>query len=76
MLNQDKNTLEVIFKSDNYIKILDNSDESPFIIHLIKSGYKNLWFRLFENAYETEPWQSGVSFLNREKILEYYNIEL
>jgi len=64
-------------RSPNYVKI--QIDGEPEIIHLIRSGHydgqNTEWFRFHEDAYETEPSQSGIDKLFDKQVIEQYGID-
>jgi hypothetical protein len=51
-------------------------EDEPEVLHIIKSGFEGQYFCFYENAYETEPWHSGVQLLDKEQIQEKWKINL
>lgn len=50
--------------------------DDPELIHIIKLGYKDTYAVFEEDAYEQEPWKSGLQVLAAYEIKEKFNIEL
>jgi hypothetical protein len=50
-------------------------NDDPELVHLVKSGFKNMWFVFEEDAYQTEPFKSGIQFLSEQVISEKYGID-
>lgn len=48
----------------------------PELVHIIKLGYKDTYAVFYEDAYELEPWQSGLKVFTAEEIKQKFNIEL
>lgn len=60
--------------SPSVIKTFQLGDD-PELIHIVKSGFENMWFVFGEDAYQTEPFLSGIQFLSEQDISEKYGIE-
>lgn len=69
-----KTNYNILFQTKNYIKLYD--DDYPEIVHLIESGFKDTWFKLLEDPYSLEPWQTGIITMNSETILNTYGINV
>jgi len=65
---------KILSQTKNYIKL--QLEDEPELVHLIKSGHKNEWFRFLEDGYEIEPWQSGIDLITDEMILKTYQIDV
>jgi len=50
--------------------------DEPEILHVIGSGFKDLYFCFFEDAYETEPKQTAMMYLTRKNIKDRFKIEI
>ena len=51
-------------------------DGEPEVLHIIQSGYEDVYFCLWENAYQTEPTRSGVMIKTATEILTDYGIDI
>lgn len=51
-------------------------EDEPELLHVISTGWEDQYFCFYENAYETEPWHSGVQLFNKEQIQEKWKINL
>lgn len=58
---------------DNNVKSFQYGDE-PELIHIIKTGFINLYMIVFEDGYELELGK--VVFATKEEIAEKYKIQL
>lgn len=56
--------------SEFYVK------DAPEILHVIKSGFKDRYYYFWQDAYETEPYQSGVRVASKAELKTKYGIEL
>lgn len=64
-------------------KILQATDESQgdFILNFIRSGFRDAegrakWFVYEEDAYQVEPWKSGIELLRVDEIEERYKFNI
>lgn len=51
-------------------------ENEPELVHIVKLGYKDTYAVFEEDAYEQEPWKSGLQVLAAYEIKEKFNIEL
>ena len=51
-------------------------ENEPELIHIVRLGYRDTYVVFFEDAYELEPWQSGLQVFTAQEIKEKFNIEL
>ena len=51
-------------------------DEKPELLHIVKLGCTDLYVCFYEDAYQQEPWQTGLRVMTEEEILEKFKIEL
>lgn len=66
---------KLLEKTPNYVKLYMVGQ--PLVIHLVKSGRNDkedvtYWFRLYEDAYDTEPWQTGIQTMSDATIKEKF----
>lgn len=50
--------------------------EEPELLHIFQLGYKDLYAVFYEDAYEMEPWQSGIKTYTSKEIEEKFKIKL
>lgn len=62
--------------SDKKRHISFDVKDEPERLHIVKSGFDNMYFVFWENAYETEPGMSGISFMNKEQILSKFDLDI
>lgn len=63
----------------NYMRL--HLKDEPELLHLIRSGFKDNegrseWFVFWENAYETEPYRSGVRIHNENEIRNEFKVDI
>jgi hypothetical protein len=51
-------------------------EDEPEVLHIVKTGFNDRYICLYENAFETEPWQSGIMWKSADEILKEWNIEI
>lgn len=61
----------------HHVTIYDQENRPDAVIHLVKSGYigtdgKPLFYIFTEDAYESEPFESGIETISLDKIAEKY----
>lgn len=49
-------------------------DEEPWVIHIIKTGFSNLYFVVHEDAYE--ELNGLIDYLTKEQVEEQFKIKL
>ena len=50
--------------------------DDPEILHIIKSGFEDRYFYFWEDAYEQEPWKTGMKTGTKEQLERVFNIKL
>lgn len=61
----------------HHVTIYDQENRPDAVIHLVKSGHigtdgKPLFYIFTEDAYESEPFESGIETISLDKIAEKY----
>lgn len=51
-------------------------EEEPEALHIIQLGYQDTYAVFYEDAYEIEPWQTGLMVMNAQQISDKFNIKL
>ena len=66
---------EIIPNSHRTLRTFQYGDH-PELIHIVSLGYEDKYAVFYEDAYELEPWQSGLQVLSAKQIKQKFNIEL
>lgn len=48
----------------------------PVLLIIVPLGYENQFVVFYEDAYETEPWQTGSRVMTSEEVFDKYKIKL
>lgn len=51
-------------------------DNDPELLHIIKLGCKDVYAYFYEDAYEQEPWNTGLVITTKEEIESKFKITL
>lgn len=63
------------YSTRTFRRFLDEGS-GDYVIVIVPLGRPNQYVVFQEDAYEIEPWHSGLKVLTKEQIKEEYNIEL
>lgn len=51
--------------------------DEPYVLHVIKSaGFEDMYYYFQEDAFQLEPWKSGINFGTKKQIEELFKISL
>lgn len=65
----------IVSGAGNHVTIYDKENTPDMVVHLVKSGHigtdsKPLFYKFIEDAYESEPFESGIETISLPKIAE------
>ena len=46
------------------------------VLHIVKLGHEDTYAVFYDDAYETEPWQTGLQVMRRQEIFEKFGITI